>query len=159
MEEHTTSARALTRSISSILFKMFSASDPDDVAPLNTMIERSKSLSAKECLRMVRCFSTALSLVNSAEVQHRLRTTKQFERERQQHADTWIPGPLYQSEDSVKGTIGKILGSEQANMEEIYNQLCTQSVELVLTAQPTEVNRKSVLRKFRKCSELLAYLE
>jgi len=32
-------------------------------------------------------------------------------------------------------------------------------VEFVLTAHPTEVNRKSVLRKYRKCSELLAYLE
>jgi phosphoenolpyruvate carboxylase len=28
-----------------------------------------------------------------------------------------------------------------------------------LTAHPTEVNRKSVLRKYRKCTELLAYLE
>jgi phosphoenolpyruvate carboxylase len=28
-----------------------------------------------------------------------------------------------------------------------------------LTAHPTEVNRKSVLRKYRKCTELLAHLE
>lgn len=30
---------------------------------------------------------------------------------------------------------------------------------MVLTAHPTEVNRKSVLRKYRKCTELLAHLE
>lgn len=108
---------------------------------------------------MVRCISTALSLVNSAEVQHRLRAMKQFERERQKDASTWLPGPLYHTEDSVKGSIGTLLHSDQATKEEIYNQICTQSVELVLTAHPTEVNRKSVLRKFRKCTELLAHLE
>jgi phosphoenolpyruvate carboxylase len=141
------------------VFLTISAADPTDGAPLNTMIERAKTLSADECLGVVRCISTALSLVNSAEVQHRLRAMKQFERERQSDPSTWLPGPLYHTEDSVKGSIGKMLQSNQATKDEIYNQLCRQSVELVLTAHPTEVNRKSVLRKFRKCTELLAHLE
>lgn len=108
---------------------------------------------------MVRAISTALSLVNSAEVQHRLRAVRLHERERQANAETWIPGPLYHMEDSVKGSIQAMLDSDEASKEAIYNQLCTQSVELVLTAHPTEVNRKSVLRKYRKCTELLAQLE
>ena len=119
------------------------------------MIERAKSLTASECLGINRCISTALSLVNSAEVQHRLRAIKQHERD----VPTKLPGPLYHMEDSIKGTIQLLLDSEGASKEEIYNQLCSQSVELVLTAHPTEVNRKSVLRKYRKCTELLAYLE
>lgn len=119
------------------------------------MIDRAKSLTASECLGINRCISTALLLVNSAETQHRLRAIKQHERENKQQ----LPGPLYHMEDSIKGTIQSILDSDGASKEEIYNQLCSQSVELVLTAHPTEVNRKSVLRKYRKCTELLAYLE
>jgi phosphoenolpyruvate carboxylase len=136
-----------------------SAANPSDQASLITMIERAKMLSASECLGMARCISTALSLVNSAEVQHRLRAIKQHELERQLHPETWIPGPLYHVEDSVKGSIHKLLDTHQASPDEIYNQLCHQTVELVLTAHPTEVNRKSVLRKYRKCTELLAHLE
>ncbi|OEU23739.1 phosphoenolpyruvate carboxylase [Fragilariopsis cylindrus CCMP1102] len=131
------------------------AANPSDETPLQTMIERAKSLTASECLGINRCISTALSLVNSAEVQHRLRAIKQHERD----VPTKLPGPLYHMEDSIKGTIQLLLDSEGASKEEIYNQLCSQSVELVLTAHPTEVNRKSVLRKYRKCTELLAYLE
>jgi phosphoenolpyruvate carboxylase len=123
------------------------------------MIERARSLTSKECLGMVRAISTALSLVNSAEVHHRLRAIRQHERDRQGNAATWVPGPLYHMEDSVKGSIQAMLDSNQASRDQIHHQLCTQSVELVLTAHPTEVNRKSVLRKYRKCTELLARLE
>jgi phosphoenolpyruvate carboxylase len=45
-----------------------------------------------------------------------------------------------------------------ATPDEIYNQLTLQKVEIVLTAHPTQV-RKSLLRKYRQVSELLAYLE
>ena len=62
-------------------------------------------------------------------------------------------------EDSIKGTLQQLLDSDGATKDEIFEQLCNQKVEFVLTAHPTEVNRKSVLRKYRKVSELLAYLE
>jgi phosphoenolpyruvate carboxylase len=120
------------------------------------MIERASKLSSKECLGMVRCTNTLLSLLNSAEVQHRLRGIRMHERE---IGASGLPGPLYHTEDSVKGSIHAMLQSDQATKEAIYDQLCTQSVELVLTAHPTEVNRRSVLRKYRKCTELLANLE
>jgi phosphoenolpyruvate carboxylase len=112
-------------------------------------------LTSKQCLGFSRVASTALSLVNAAEVQHRLRAIKSHELGHPQN----LPGPLYHTEDSVKGSIQAILESKQATSQEIYDQLCTQSVELVLTAHPTEVNRRSVLRKYRKCAERLALLE
>lgn len=132
-----------------------SADNPDDNGPLYTMIERAQSLTAEECLGMNRYICTALSLVNSAEVQHRLRAIREHERENKRQ----IPGPLYHMEDSMKGTIQQLLDTDGASKEEIFQQLCKQKVEFVLTAHPTEVNRKSVLRKYRKVSELLAYLE
>lgn len=131
------------------------AENPDDNASLHTMIQRAESLTASECLGMNRYITTALSLVNSAEVQHRLRAIREHERANKRR----LPGPLYHMEDSIKGTMHHLIDSNGATKEEIFQQLCNQSVEFVLTAHPTEVNRKSVLRKYRKVSELLAYLE
>ncbi len=92
---------------------------------LETMIQRAKDLTAKECLGMVRCISTALSLVNAAEVQHRLRSIKRHERE----SGNIFPGPLYHTEDSVKGSIEALLQKGDATPEEIWKQLSTQKVE------------------------------
>jgi phosphoenolpyruvate carboxylase len=109
-----------------------------------------KDLTAKECLGIGRCISTTLSLINSAEVQHRLWAIKRHE---QEHLVNDIPGTLYHTEDSIKGSIQVILQSKQATEDDFFHQLCTQSVELVLTAHPT------VLRKYCKCTEFLAHLE
>lgn len=104
---------------------VISAENPDNAAMLETMIQRAKDLTAKECLGMVRCISTALSLVNAAEVQHRLRSIKRHERE----SGNVFPGPLYHTEDSVKGSIHALLQQGQATAEEIWKQLSTQKVE------------------------------
>lgn len=136
---------------------MFSASDPMDTTNLDKMVELAEKLSGQEALGVIRCINAALCLVNSAEVQHRLRGTKTQELEIS--PEDMKPGPLYSKEDSVKGSIYALLDNKEATPEEIYEQLCTQNVEIVLTAHPTEVNRKSVLRKYRIASELLAYLE
>ena len=132
-----------------------SAENPNDKKMLSTMVSRAKDLTSKECLGMVRCIAAALSLLNSAEVQHRLRSIKFHERE----SGNMLPGPLYHTEDSVKGSIHVMLQQGEATAQQIFDQLCQQRVELVLTAHPTEVNRKSVLRKLRKCTDLLAHLE
>eukprot|EP00934_Nitzschia_sp_Nitz4_P008638 Nitzschia sp. Nitz4//scaffold83_size84149//11877//15237//NITZ4_005165-RA/size84149-snap-gene-0.120-mRNA-1//1//CDS//3329558920//8628//frame0 len=159
------------------------AANPNDATMLTTMVERAKTLSAQECLGMARCISAVLSLVNAADVQHKLRSNRQLER----NAGNQIPGPLLHAEDSVKGSIQRLLTSGAATPQELYKQLCTQKVEcktmwwkdllldqciwislvtddnffgaVVLTAHPTEVNRKSVLRNYRKCTELLAHME
>ena len=143
--------------LSSFHFVLGSATNPNDTTALDQMIKRAESLEARDLLGVIRCINTALCLVNAAEVQHRLRRIKLHELETKPAQQQ--PGPLYSTEDSVKGSIHALLDSDQASAEEIYNQLCTQSVEIVLTAHPTEVNRKSVLRKYRKVSDLLAYLE
>ena len=92
---------------------------------LDTMVDRAKDLSAKECLGMARCITMALSLVNAAEVQHRLRSMKRHERE----SGNKFPGPLYHTEDSVKGSIQALLQSNHATPEEIWEQLTKQQVE------------------------------
>jgi phosphoenolpyruvate carboxylase len=47
----------------------------------------------------------------------------------------------------------------QANKEEIYDALLLQKVDIVLTAHPTEVNRRTLLRKYKEVSESLAKLD
>lgn len=107
------------------VFFFYSAENPDNKEMLNTMIRRAKDLTAQECLGMVRCISTALSLVNAAEVQHRLRSIKRHEHE----SKDILPGPLYHTEDSVKGSIQALLQHKEATPEQIYEQLCNQKVE------------------------------
>jgi phosphoenolpyruvate carboxylase len=59
-------------------------------------------------------------------------------------------------EDSFEGTIAKLGGVDK---EKVYEQLLKQKVEIVLTAHPTEVNRRTILRKHRTLSEALSKLE
>ena len=100
----------------------FRAADPNDTEPLTVMIERAQSLTASQCLGFCRAASIALNLVNSAEVHHRLRCIKTHEIE--QLEKVALPGPLYHTDDSVKGSIQAILDSKQATKEEIFNQIC-----------------------------------
>lgn len=43
--------------------------------------------------------------------------------------------------------------------EEIFDALKSQTVEIVLTAHPTEVNRRTMLRKFRRIKEILQMID
>lgn len=128
--------------------------DPNDETSLHRMIEYAKNLSNEDALGVMRTFSIALNLVNAAEVQHRLRLVRAHE-----FATDRDVGPLPMTEDSVRGTIDALVESNMATKEQIYQQLTTQKVEIVLTAHPTEVNRRTHLRKYRTIAEMLAYLE
>uniref|UniRef100_A0A7S2A7E1 phosphoenolpyruvate carboxylase n=1 Tax=Trieres chinensis TaxID=1514140 RepID=A0A7S2A7E1_TRICV len=105
----------------------------------------------------MRIFSLALNLVNAAEVHHRLRSMREAELSRPQDK----VGPLPMTDDSVRGTVEAILADKDndANEQRIFDTLMNQKVEIVLTAHPTEVNRKTLLRKYRKITENLAVLD
>jgi phosphoenolpyruvate carboxylase len=62
-------------------------------------------------------------------------------------------------EDSMAGTLATLLDDKVASPEEIFAKLMKQKVEIVLTAHPTEVNRRTHLRKYRRVSEILEFLE
>ena len=115
-----------------------SANNPNDSEMLEKMIEKSAGLTSEEALGVIRVINVALSLINAAEVQHRLRTIKMHEKECFEKDET--VGPLYHTEDSVRGSIDVLLQSGQATKDQIYEALSKQSVELVLTAHPTEVS-------------------
>jgi phosphoenolpyruvate carboxylase len=131
------------------------ANDPNNVAALNKMTKRASQLSSQEAIGVIRTFSIMLNLVNSAEVQHRTRVTKEYHRTK---TETEI-GPLPLLEDSMRGTLDTLIKAGKKSKDEIYNQLLKQKVEIVLTAHPTQVQRKSLLRKYRKVSDTLAQMD
>jgi phosphoenolpyruvate carboxylase len=149
------------------LYQQFRQFGLDRAADLNTsditnkalkkMIAAASKLDSHQAFGVTRTFSIMLNLINSAEVQHRNRIMRQHEAG--SPAATAEEGPLPLIEDSVRGTMETLLQSGQATPDEIYNQLTQQKVEIVLTAHPTQVQRKSLLIKYRQISELLAYLE
>lgn len=128
-----------------------------DNTALEKMIACAQDLSPQDALGVMRCFSLALNLVNAAERHHRLRDIRHYD---MIHEDSEkLVGPLPMTEDSMRGTMDLLLDTSQASADEIYKQLSKQKVEIVLTAHPTEVNRRTVLRKHRFVTETLAYLE
>jgi len=130
------------------------AEDPDNIQAFEQMKKLARDISPTDALGILRVFSLALNLVNAAEVHHRLRALKRHEMNLDDHV-----GPLPMVEDSVRGTIETILGNEEGDQEDIYEFLSKQKVEIVLTAHPTEVNRKTILRKYRKITETLSKLD
>ena len=133
------------------------AQDLDNPKPLQEMVAAAAKLSAKQMVGVVRTFSIMLNIVNSAEVHHRFRILHKFMAEDSESQNS--EDPLPNVEDSIRGTIHALLRPNGATPEQIYQQLLNQKVEIVLTAHPTQVQRKSLLKKYREVSENLGRLE
>lgn len=138
------------------------AKNHSDESSLTKMKQIAKDLSPASVRDTLRVFSLALNLVNAAEVNHRLRIV--LKRDLEEIRKTSVVGPLPVVDDGVHGTIEVTLGqngdsTNTATKEQIFQQLISQKVELVLTAHPTEVNRKSILGRFRRISDMLGELD
>ena len=108
-----------------------------------------RTLTDKDLYKVARAFTTYFKLVNIAEQNHRIRRRREYK---------------YVSDirDSVEGSVEslfKTLGERGVSYEEFRGLLEKMSIELVLTAHPTEVNRHIVLEKFRSISSLLGQFE
>lgn len=129
------------------------AADPENQVAFKKLKKFAFEISPQDTLIILRTFSVALNLVNSAEVAHRLRTLKLH------YDESDFTRPLPFLEDSVSGTIEKILHGDLGSKEEIWQRLVNQKVEIVLTAHPTEVNRKTLLNKYHTITRLLGELD
>jgi phosphoenolpyruvate carboxylase len=99
-------------------------------------------------LGLSKAFSQFLTLSNAAENHHRVRRL----RERllgSQYGMTTKP-------DSTIGVIIKLLKDDFCNAETMMKSLCQQRIEIVLTAHPTEVNRRTLLQKYQRIDKILA---
>lgn len=117
------------------------AADPNNTEAFQLMKKLSFDISPQDALGVMRVFSIALNLINSAEVHHKLRTMRQdemkFSKMNNDTLDASRVGPLPLVEDSARGTFDVVL-RDGASKEEIYDKLLHQKVEIVITAHPTE---------------------
>ncbi|HVY54651.1 MAG TPA: phosphoenolpyruvate carboxylase, partial [Thermodesulfobacteriota bacterium] len=104
-----------------------------------------RSLSDKDLYKVTRAFTVYFKLVNIAEQIHRIRRRREYR---------YISDVKDSSEGSIENLL-QALDREGVTWDELSGLLERMSIELVLTAHPTEVNRHIVLEKFRRISMLL----
>src|SRR5699024_6682903 len=84
---------------------------------------------------VVRAFSNFLNLANIAEQHHRVRRSR-----------AWLRDP---ESTPLRGSLEEALQRlvETVDAQVLYETVCGLEIELVLTAHPTEVARRSLLQK------------
>ncbi|KAK1326560.1 Phosphoenolpyruvate carboxylase 4 [Acorus calamus] len=99
-------------------------------------------LSLEEALMLARTFSHYLNLMGIAETHHRVRKARDVVH-------------LSKSCDDI---FNKLIQSG-VPPEELYDTVCKQEVEIVLTAHPTQINRRTLQYKHIRIAHLLEYNE
>jgi len=122
--------------------------DSSQVA-FDDMVRTAGSLSPREAKDVARSFSHFLALSNCAETHHRVRELEELRRSQN------VPSPFPDKKDSSRGAIQALLDEEGLSPREVRETLIKQRVELVLTAHPTEINRRTVLDKHRRINMAL----
>jgi len=123
-------------------------SEDGNPGAFNEMVDYVKELSNKELLVVARSFANFLALSNSAETHHRVRKLNDALIESNTNLGLWP------KEDSCGGTLRRLVeGGHSA--EAVFDALRSQQVEIVLTAHPTEVNRKTMIRFHGNIKKLL----
>ena len=107
-------------------------------------------LSDEDALPLSRAFTHFLNFANIAEQYHgvRQRRRNQFDLD----GDT-----LNQS--NVLQQLFKLTQSENINKQTLFDSICNLHIELVLTAHPTEVSRRTLIQKYDDISRCLAELD
>lgn len=97
---------------------------------------------------LARAYTTYFELINVAETNHRIRVTR--EREREAHPDPLNKSIAAAVEEMWDG------GVREDEMQVLLDRL---HIELVFTAHPTEAKRRTVLSKLQRISSILYDLE
>lgn len=116
---------------------------------MEELVSTIRGLTDKDIFKVARAFTSYFKLVNIAEQNHRIRRRREYKF-------------ISDTTDSVEGSIEslfKSLGQRGLKYYDFKEFLGKMSIELVLTAHPTEVNRHIVLEKFRHISSLLENLQ
>ncbi|MGJ3257581.1 MAG: phosphoenolpyruvate carboxylase [Alcanivorax sp.] len=117
-------------------------------AALSSLRDLLSPLDDATLLEVARAFSQFLNLSNIAEQHHRERLHRQHQR---------YPGDP--GGDQGIANVLQRLQQEQISADVIEGTLRDLSVELVLTAHPTEVTRRTLIRKYDQMADLLGELD
>jgi phosphoenolpyruvate carboxylase len=113
------------------------------------LVSTIRSLTPDELYRVTRAFTIYFKLVNIAEQNHRIRRRREYR----------FISDITDTEEGSIETLFKQLRGMGVIFDRLKELLKRTSIELVLTAHPTEVNRHIVLEKFRQISTLLEMLD
>jgi phosphoenolpyruvate carboxylase len=128
----------------------------DSIESFEAMKTLARDITPRDAKDVMKTFGIALNLVNAAEVHHRVRLVRTLASEASYSDSSGsslngvVAGPLPNVEDSICGTMEILLNKSGVDSEKIFQRLITQKCEIVLTAHPTEVNRKTLIRKCKK---------
>lgn len=103
-----------------------------------------RSAPAEEALPAARAFAHFLNLANIAEQHHRVRRRRQYQRRPDAKPQ---PGSC----DEVFGR----LRQSKIGADQLFDAVTALRIELVLTAHPTEVVRRTLLQKYARIDDLL----
>lgn len=123
------------------------AREHGDHAPLQQLIAR---LDAPELVQIARSFSQFLNYANIAEQHHRIRRRRQYALS---HAKDSVAEP-----GSLDELLPRLLQRDIA-AGQIIDCLQQMNIELVLTAHPTEVTRRTLRHKYGDIAQVLALLD
>jgi phosphoenolpyruvate carboxylase len=115
---------------------------------LNALHETVSALPEDRAVAVARAFAQFLSLANVAEQHHRIRRRRQYE----SRSDT--PAQPGSFDATFRGLIES--GVSRDALADAVHEL---SVELVLTAHPTEISRRTVLLRYERIAQALAVLD
>ena len=102
------------------------------------------SLKDEEILPLTRAFSHFLNFANIAEQYHVVRSRRQKEFD-PANGSANVLEPLFEK-----------FKQQQINAEQLYQQICQLNIELVLTAHPTEVSRRTLIQKYDDINDCLS---
>lgn len=140
--------------------KMGSSSDGSGsgqaAADLSDLASFAAQLTTPELYAVARAFTHFLAIANAAEGHHRSRRLKESTTANGDESTSGggSSGALYPKQDSCGGAIPDLL-KQGHTADSIWQALVTQTTELVLTAHPTEVNRRTLLEKKRNIQKIL----
>ncbi len=103
------------------------------------------AMPAEEALPVARAFSHFLNLANIAEQHHRVRRRRDYQRD-----------PDAQPQEGSCDEVFGRLRDQGISSDQLFDSVTTFCVELVLTAHPTEVVRRTLLQKHGRIADLLA---
>lgn len=124
---------------------------------LAPMVDFVGPLSNKEIVVISRAFAHFLGVANAAEAHQRCRRLKM---DLVKEGSEGLLGALHETKrDSTPGVLKNLLngigGNKKVSKDELFQSLTNQTVELVLTAHPTQVNRRTLLEKHGRVQKIL----
>ena len=116
-----------------------------DAGKFRLLADELARMSLADALPIARAFTQFLHLANIAEQHHRIRRRREYERN--PHAQP--------QRGSCEEAFGRLLSSG-TDPARLYDAVCALRIELVLTAHPTEIARRTLVQKYNRIAGALS---